>query len=53
MRDQRRLDLHGPEPVPADLQHIIDAPHDPEIAVLIAVGAVARHVHRRLLNFSQ
>src|SRR5262249_5443909 len=27
-----------------DLQHIIDAPHDPEVSILVAVGAVARDV---------
>src|SRR2546426_11111956 len=37
------LSLHDALPI-SDLQHIIDAPHDPEITVRIAMRAVARHV---------
>src|SRR6185312_8278642 len=44
VRDERRLDLHRPEPVARDVQHIVDAAHDPEIAVLVSVGAVPRHI---------
>src|SRR5262249_23505313 len=41
VRDQCRFDLHRAETMARHFQHVIDAPHDPEIAVLIAVRAVA------------
>src|SRR5439155_2896326 len=44
VRHQRRLDLHGAEAVSRHPQHVVDATHDPEIAVLVAVRAVAGHV---------
>src|SRR4029450_8414958 len=44
MADQRTFDLGGAQPVAADLDHIVHAPNDPEIAILIAAGAVAGQV---------
>src|SRR5688572_25779787 len=44
MRDQRGLDLHGPETVARDIEHVVDAAHDPEIAVLVAMCRIAGHV---------
>jgi hypothetical protein len=44
MRHQRRLDLHRAQAVPGDVQHVVDAAHDPEVAVHVAVGAVAGEV---------
>jgi hypothetical protein len=44
MRDQRRLDLHRAEAVAGDVEHVVDAAHDPEVAVQVAVGAVAGQV---------
>ncbi len=44
MRDERRLDLHGAETVPGDIEHIVDAPHDPVVPVLVAMSAIAGNV---------
>ncbi len=33
--DQRALDLGGAEAMAGDVQHVVDAPHDPEVAVLV------------------
>ena len=44
MRHQRRFDLHRAEPMAGDVQHVVDAAHDPEVAVLVAVRAVAGDV---------
>ncbi len=41
---QCALDLHGPESVPGDVEHVVDAPHDPVIPVRIAVRRVAGDV---------
>src|SRR5690606_799544 len=40
----RRLDLHGAQAVSGHVQHIVDAAHDPEVAVGIALCAVAREI---------
>ena len=34
IRHQRRLDFHRAEPVPGDVQHVVDAAHDREVAGL-------------------
>ena len=47
VRDQRALHFHGAEAVAADVEHIVDAAHDPEISVLIFAGAVAGEIHAR------
>ena len=44
MRDQRALHLARAEPVARHVQHVVDAPHDPEVAVLVAPRAVAGEV---------
>ena len=44
VRDQRRLDFHCAEAMPGYIQHIIDAPHDPVIAVRVAVRRIAGEV---------
>src|SRR5687768_17741104 len=33
VRDDRRLDLRRRQPVPADVDDVVDAPDDPEVAV--------------------
>ena len=45
MRDQRGFHFHGAEPVAGDVQHVVDAAHDPEVAVFIFARAVAGEVH--------
>jgi hypothetical protein len=37
MRHQRRLDLHGAKTVSGDVQHVVDASHDPVVAIRIAM----------------
>src|SRR6516164_10316334 len=49
MADQRALHLHGAEAMSGDVDHVVDAAHDPEVAVLVAPGAVAREVDARHL----
>jgi len=44
VRHQRRLDLHRAQAMPGNVQDVVDAPHDPEIPVLVAVSAVAGDV---------
>ncbi len=44
MRHQRRLDFHGAQTVPRHIQDIVDAAHDPVVAVLIAIGGVTGNV---------
>src|SRR5689334_6192236 len=44
--DERALDLHGREAVAADVDHVVHAPEDPEVALLVAPRAVAGEVHR-------
>ena len=47
VRDDRRLDLGGREPVAGDVDHVVDAPDDPEVAVLVVARGVADEVGRR------
>src|SRR5690606_30684561 len=42
---QRAFDLHRAQPVARDVDDIIHAPHDPEVAALITPRAIAREVH--------
>jgi hypothetical protein len=44
MRDQRALDLGGAHAVAADVDHVVDSPRDPVVAVLVAAAAVAGEV---------
>ena len=44
MLDERALDLHRADAVAGDVQHVVDAAEDPVVAVVVALGAVAREV---------
>src|SRR5690606_12517388 len=44
MRDQGRFDLHGSQAVARHVQHVVDAAHDPDIAIFVALGTVPRKV---------
>ena len=45
MIDERALDLHRPDAMAGDVDDIVDAAEQPEVAVGVALGAVAGHVH--------
>ncbi len=47
MGDERAFDLGGAEPVAGDVDHVVDAPGDPVIAVLVAARAVAGEIKSR------
>src|SRR5947209_19789320 len=42
--DERALDLHRRESVAADFAHVVYAAEEPEVALLVALGAVAGEV---------
>ncbi len=42
--DQRGFDLHRAQAVAGHVQHVVDASHDPEVAVVVAVRGVAGEV---------
>ena len=44
VRDERALDFRRAEPVAGDVEHVVDAAHDPEVSVLVAARAVAGEV---------
>ena len=44
MVDERALDLHRADAVAGDVQHVVDAAEEPEVAVVVALGAVAGEV---------
>src|SRR5919197_4462099 len=44
MSDQGGFHLHGADAVTGDIQHVVHPTEDPEVAVLVALGAVAREV---------
>ena len=44
MADQGVLDLGGRDPVPGDVHDVVDAAEQPQVAVLVALGAVAGEV---------
>src|SRR3569623_253278 len=44
VRDQRRFHFHGTEAMAGDVEHVVDAAHDPEVTVFIAPGAVAGEI---------
>ena len=44
MRDERAFDFGGAEAVAGDVEHVVDAADDPEVAVLVAPRAVAGEV---------
>ena len=47
VRDDRRLDLGGRHAVARDVEHVVDAPDDPEVAVLVACARRRRRSRRR------
>ena len=47
VRDDRRLDLGGREPVAGDVDDVVDAPDHPDVAVLVAARRVADEVRLR------
>jgi hypothetical protein len=47
MGDERRLDLGGGQPVPGDVDDVVDPAGDPEVAVLVPPGAIAYEVNMR------
>ncbi len=47
MTDQRTFDFDRAQPVSGHVQHIVDAAHDPVVAVSIAAGIVAGQIHVR------
>ena len=44
MGHQRGLDLHGGEAVAADVEHVVDPAHHPDVSVLVHAGAVSGEV---------
>jgi len=47
VRDQGALDLGGPQPVPADVDDVVDAAGDPVVAIFVAAAAVSGEVAAR------
>ena len=45
MADQRTFDFDRAQAVAGDVQHVVDAAHDPVVAVGVAAGVVAGQVH--------
>src|SRR5262249_13076756 len=43
--DKRTLHFHRSDTMARNIDHIVDAAHDPEITVFIAPGAIAREIH--------
>src|SRR5829696_5195711 len=43
--DERTLDLGRGEAVTGNIHDVVDATHEPVVAVLVAAGAIAREVH--------
>jgi hypothetical protein len=43
--DERRLDLGRRDPVAGDVHHVVDAAQEPQVALVVALRAVAREVH--------
>ena len=41
VRDQSRFDLRGTQAMAGDIDHVVEPPHDPVIAVLVTAGPVA------------
>ena len=53
VRDDRGLDLGRREAVAGDVDHVVDAADDPEVAVLVAGGRRRRRSRSRGPNFAQ
>ena len=47
------LDLHRADPVARHVQNVVHPPHDPEVAVVVLSGAVAREVNPRRTSTSR
>ena len=45
--DQRALHLHRADAVAGDVQHVVHAAEQPEVAVVVALGAVAGEIDAR------
>ena len=52
VRDERALDLGGADAVAGDVEHVVDAADDPEVAVFVAARAVAGEVLARRTSLS-
>src|SRR5438132_10074820 len=50
MTDERTLNFHGSDSMTRNVDHVIDSSHDPQVAVLIAPGAVTGEIHARNLT---
>src|SRR5581483_5288166 len=48
--DERAFDLHGAETVAGHVEHVVHAAEQPEVAVIVAAGAVAGEVLARVLR---
>ena len=46
VRDDRRLDLGGRHPVPAHVEHVVDAADDRDVVLVVLLGGVADQVGR-------
>mmetsp|Transcript_12750 Transcript_12750/g.33259 ORF Transcript_12750/g.33259 Transcript_12750/m.33259 type:complete len:277 (-) Transcript_12750:1010-1840(-) len=44
VRDEGRLDLGGAKPMPRHVQHVVHAPRDPDVTVLVTTAAIASKV---------
>src|SRR5687767_924841 len=44
MLDERRLDLHRADAVAGDVENVIDASEDPEVAIVVALRPIAGEV---------
>ena len=44
MIDERALDFHRADAMPGDVEHVVDAAEQPEVAVVVELGAVAGEV---------
>ena len=44
MADERAFDLDRAQPMAGDVEHVVDAAHDPVVAVVVAAGVVAGQV---------
>ena len=45
--DERAFEFHGADAVPGDVEHVVHPAEEPEVAVLVALRAVAGEVARR------
>src|SRR5205823_9199746 len=43
--DQSALDFHRPNAVPGHIENVVDAAHEPEVAIFVAPGPVTGEIH--------